>query len=518
MWLPPKKLTSEVSEKSAVLGKTEALASISLFSQPPGEKNEAYQRITRVSRVTTGQQESVVAVASALAIENEIVVLKAISEPTAAEKLVSIKLGKAEAADIDFVSNSDTGSQTMAYCTDDKVFLQQFSSISGSMKSPIEIYETSQSAAGVKSADRPKFRSIRYLTPRHLLLLQNMPKRSGADLLILRVNEDGTQGQVRLQKRLSKSTKSAVGLDVCLLSESQAGEKQIIIAVAGQNSTVELMTLEFSPVKGIDAFRPFGVLRDVHSGPITKLCFSKYVPPTMPVTSDVRPQYVKLASVGVDQTVVVHTFPLRPFPPTHSRTPRYVLVPPGRSEALQTTFSVFMAIFVIGFVAFLLQVFSEIRGAVPPMLGARDWLGPRGKDIMAKPYIFAPGPVLLSEIPAVSDVAAKVKGIASDLPRVEAVSEKLQDIIQQQSEEGSDKVIVMRDIEGDLATELHREADVVGASTVKRWEELTEHEKKGWKQRLSDTGHWSTSHGESVLKGIFFSELAGVVREVVRGA
>jgi hypothetical protein len=57
----------------------------------------------------------------------------------------------------------------------------------------------------------------------------------------------------------------------------------------------------------------------------------------------------------------------------------------------------------------------------------------------------------------------------------------------------------------------------VHEETLKKWEDLQEHEQVGWKKKLSDAGHWTTSQGDSVLQGILFSEWAGIVGAAVGG-
>ena len=67
----------------------------------------------------------------------------------------------------------------------------------------------------------------------------------------------------------------------------------------------------------------------------------------------------------------------------------------------------------------------------------------------------------------------------------------------------------------DLSTSLHSDIDKKGA---RPWEDLLDHEKEIWKKRLVDAGEWSVSEGESVLKGVLFSQVAGAVGGAVRGA
>jgi glycyl-tRNA synthetase len=328
-----------------------------------------------------------------------------------------------------------------------------------------------------------------------------------------------------LQKRLNKSTKSAVGLDTCALTESESGQKQFIIAVAGQDSSIELLTINHISFAGFSTFKPYTILRDIHSGPLTRLAFSNFVGPPLPVSKDTRPQFVRLASVGVDQTVVVHTLRLRPHPSGKTKKPSYVLVGPGSSEVKQTAFSVLAALLVAAIAAFLMQVFCEIRGAVPPTLGSPNWLSPSLRDRYYIPYILAdtssPSPdtqqmpeALSSAISAIIDAPSH---IPIPIPSFDTVQDTLSSLVIENSKLETPKAIVVRDTGSDLSAELHHDAEVIKEETLKKWEDLSEHQKRDWKERLKDAGHWAEQQGETVLKGILFSELAGIVGDAVRG-
>lgn len=67
-----------------------------------------------------------------------------------------------------------------------------------------------------------------------------------------------------------------------------------------------------------------------------------------------------------------------------------------------------------------------------------------------------------------------------------------------------------------LSAELRDASELVqGEHKAKKWEDLAEHEKKAWKQRLIETGEWTVQEGESVLKGVFFSGIANAVGGMV---
>jgi prolactin regulatory element-binding protein len=52
---------------------------------------------------------------------------------------------------------------------------------------------------------------------------------------------------------------------------------------------------------------------------------------------------------------------------------------------------------------------------------------------------------------------------------------------------------------------------------VKKWEELSHDERVFWQQKLSDAGMWAASEGETILKSIFFGNVAGLVGAAARG-
>jgi len=90
--------------------------------------------------------------------------------------------------------------------------------------------------------------------------------------------------------------------------------------------------------------------------------------------------------------------------------------------------------------------------------------------------------------------------------------------VQENSELETPKAIIVReDGVGEVSTELSHDAELVQQETLKKWESLSDAQKKSWKRKLVDTGYWAESQGENVLKGILFSELAGVVGNMVAG-
>lgn len=502
------------------------LARSALFTPPTGTKNETYQRVLRFSPTQKPGDPRIAAIASGLAKQNEIIVFHPKPKPGQDDVVSRVDLGSREAEDLDLAANEDEkGGFVLGYCTKDEVFMQQLP-ITSKPGEPISLFRAEQISKSLPESQRPKFRAIRFLTPRLLLILRNKPQRSGADLLVLRISKDGSQARMVLRKVVNSTIRAAVGLDVSPLTAVD-GERQYAIAVGGipgEQSSIDILTLDHSEATGLGSFRSYAYLKDVHDGPVTSLVFSNFIGPTLPVSGEVGPQSIRLASVGVDKSAVVHYLPLRPFPPADSKRPRYVLVPPGRSEAMDNTFSVFFAIVIIGFVSFLVQAFCEIRGVARPVLGATDWLSPRMRDLVALPYGSALNSAA-SEIPiaahsAVDELKKSADDISATLSAaMESATQGLKHLVDQNSNLETPKAIIVREESlGEISTEvIHSDAQVVKDETLRRWEELSESQKRSWKQKLMDAGHWAEQQGENVLRGILFSELAGAVGNMVAG-
>ncbi|KPI37729.1 uncharacterized protein AB675_192 [Cyphellophora attinorum] len=450
---------------------TQALGKNALFKSANGPKNETYQRVLATSRIKSRSEARIAAIATGLAPENEVVVFQPVSNAVTStvDEISRISLGKKEAADVDVVPIEGNG-HCLAYCTDDAVFLQQLPRTKGSrIEAPVKVYETVESTSSVAPSRRPKFRALRFISPRYILLLQNKPARTGTSLIILKLSSDMSSGRITLKKALGKSTKAAVGLDVCPLSSNPAGDFQTIIAVATQESSIELLTIDYNNTAGMGRFNNVGFLRDVHSGPLTRIVFSNFIKPSTPANKT-PPQHVRLASVGVDQTVVVQNMPLRPWP-VESHTPRYILQEPPAST-LQTSINIFIAFFVITLVAFLMQVFCEIRGALPPTLGAANWLSPRVSSLIAQPYPSLSPSAASSSISSIIDAISSAPGsIPTNIlepPSLSALQDQLSAAVASASYTVSSaaagaaesaglktpKAIVVRDTGSDVSAEL----------------------------------------------------------------
>lgn len=557
---------------------TQALGRVALFTPSSAAKNETYQRVLRLSSLNKDGHSRLGVIATGLAPAGEIVVFNAERDtPDQKDVRGRIQLAKGqEAADVDII-DTENEVYRVAYCTDYEVHLYDIPA--NSQQSPREprfLYETPFPDVFAASKGRPKFRSLRFLNPTLILLVQNQMNRTGVELLLLDISQTPSLANVILRKRLHRGIKSATSLSTAVLAPPTPTQNtQHVIAVAGQDVSLTVLSLEHPPSRSASAnlkFRPHILLRNVHPLQMSALAFSKFIPPSAPALAS--PQYLKLASTSIGNTVVIHTFPLRPYPPpskTQKSPTRYVLTPPGAGETAQMGFSVLVSIVVVAIFAFLLQAFTEIRGGTPEYLGAKGWLSQRVHDYIALPYMFenitVAAPVIPSQMPSMEDVKRKVPTLEDVQEVLQDVKPKLQELkdqvhdtdeikdtlqdsaqsirdsmpsteqikhtfslrsilshrLKSNTEDSApalpvEKSIMVRHSNTDrsLSTEVHTDADTL-AKEGKKWEELQESERARWRKRLVEAGEWAVAEGESVLKGIFFSELGGLVGEAVRG-
>ncbi len=512
---------------SSYNGKTEALGRSSLFTSSSSIKKETYQRVLRLLRTTSENGPQMGAIATGLAPQGEIVVFDASKTPPRPSDVVQrINLGDGkEAADLDLIRASNE-EYRLAYCTDYDVHVVKLD-LRGPKQSsePEFLHGTPHPDTFASTKARPKFRSLRFLTPTLILLLQNKPDRQGAELLLLEIPKFAILGMIVLRKRLPKSVKVATALSTALLpASSPSNSAQHVIAVAGQDNSITILTIDHpsSPPYGSLAFSLHATLPSVHPLQMTSLTFSTVNPPDP--SSPSPSQYLKLASTSVAKTVVVHTLPLT-LTPQSAPTPagqRYVLRAPGRSEAAQITLSLIVSALVIALGAFFLQAFTEIRGGTPEYLGAKGWLSERLHGYIARPYMFDDLPATIPHVPTHSVKTAVSKAIEfteEKLSLRHLLSQRKSRSGDQDNSEAPTTDVIVVTPHGDgtaLSVDVRDPATVVKDTiTGKKWEEMEEAEREGWKRRLIEAGEWAVEEGENVLKGVFFSGLGGLVGERV---
>ena len=243
----------QLPKKKGTDGRLEFLSQTTLFTTPQsvGAKKEGYQRIVRLSppqrAASSTPNRRIGAIASSLAgDENEVVIFSATSnKPTSQDIIARITLTKAqEANDLDIFTQEE-GRFRVAYVTDQEVFVQDvrynFEQNKARGKSEhMQVYTIPK----VEKGTRSKLRCVRWLSPKHLLLLSNKPNRTGVELLLLHLYEQGP-GSIVLRKTMPKHVKAATDMDVCLLDADDEGAYQIAIAVGAIDISLTVYTMDY---------------------------------------------------------------------------------------------------------------------------------------------------------------------------------------------------------------------------------------------------------------------------------
>lgn len=540
----PRRLTVSDPDEKASKGKdqskpekTAPLSQASLFRTKGAESGDTYQRVLRLSPWSDENSSRVAAITTGLAPSGEVVFFNATSAPKESDVIGRIRLDSGEEAEDVDITDLGKGKFKVAYTNGVDVFTCQIASKTKSNASPdvTRVYSTPLPAKG---KGKPKFRALRFLSPTSLLLLQNSPDRSGCELVVLSLptSSDTKQASVIHRRKLHRTMKIGLGMDICNLGTNPENQQQSIIAVSGSDLSIEVLTIEHDPSQGYSKPKPYTILSEVHPFSMTKIAFSNFIPPAHPVTPEVGPQSVKLASVSMGNTIVIHTFHLSPFPPP-SKHPRYVLARPGLSDNWQTFYSGSFAILILAFVCFLLQAFAEIRGANEPYLGAVNWLPGNIREAVARPYMFEPpkkayyvDDPLSSSYPSSTIAAPTHTHTPSYLPTEDPIHphkpSSLRDILRSRRDAGaidlaSDSApqppsLIVRSEGSEILIETEDTASPdIRASTV-MWEELGEAQRTAWLERLVESGHWAVEESESILTGVLFGTYSGFVGDWVR--
>ncbi|KAI9723876.1 MAG: hypothetical protein M1828_003995 [Chrysothrix sp. TS-e1954] len=309
------------------------------------KKKDLYQRITRLSpprQSPTTPSKRIGAIATGLAPsqDNEIVLFDATkSSPSSSSLITSIPLeDDSEANDLDIFSTSskereDAQDFSLAYCTDTTLYASKFTyDLSTKIRTagsytPKQIYTVPSAPS-----PRPIIRFTRYLTSSHILLLQNTPGGKGCNLYVLHTPTNRITYKYPLPRRI----KSGISLAICHLdADPVSGDRQILIAISATDSLVQILTCNHSPsskdpTKQLSKFSDYQLLENPSCRNITKLAFSRFIPPTQAADSTsvsiaMKPQYIQLALVTIGGTVVVDTLALTSVPTSaafsHDATP-----------------------------------------------------------------------------------------------------------------------------------------------------------------------------------------------------
>ncbi|CZR59075.1 uncharacterized protein PAC_08967 [Phialocephala subalpina] len=515
-----------------------------------GREKDAYQRITRLSNPFPNQPQ-LGAVATGLARNSEIVLFdtSTTSPPRSRGAVTSNK----EAEDVDFIQTGDD-EFLFAYCDEHDIYLKKISH-EADEEEPDLIYIT-PATRGPEKPSTPKFRAMRFLSKEFLIMLTNIHSNGGVVLQIFRIPPSG-KGQCRLAQshRLPDRITKATGLAVCNLtpptspSEPQ-GYTQFVVAVAGHDISLSLFKVDLQVAVGLSvimSIKSFRTLRNVHPLQITSLAFSNFTPPAHPITASTPPQYLKLASVGVANTVVVHTFPLFPVPLSMKRgqstTPRYVIALPSTAAAFGM--GVILSFIGIALAAIFIQGILEIRGGVPVYLNARNHLPVIWQEALGRPFEFPSGyndlksPISSSE-PEISKIQVRADPETQPKTKASATTTREETMTQATREEAEATGAGQESCSGATATapeppsrqqeKLAKKLKGEGKwneqilkpghedGKKRTWKELAEHEKEHYKKALGEGVNWAEELPENVFKGVLFGELGGAVGRAIAGA
>ncbi|KAH8738092.1 hypothetical protein BGZ61DRAFT_502080 [Ilyonectria robusta] len=464
------------------------LSRTALFTDPDAD---TYQRLLRIAGPMG-------AAATAMGKQPQLAVFETAG---AAAKLKGILELPREAEDLDIVQTGDNSFQ-VAFCHKYELHVM---GIGKEESEPRMVFTIPDD-----DAQRPVFRSIRYLSPNFVLAAANLPKRSGVVLFGFRLPTKANDNArlavtARIPKKVSATALAVSNLSPPASPTAPVGQTQFVVAVAGHDSSISLYTLEHRTSGSVDLLTnlwPFHTLKDVHGNDnITGVAFSTFVAPQ----THIRQQFIKLASISLQKTVAVHSIPLRKHidkatknkngPP---RPVRYVVDMKSRgpsSRGLIITLSVFALI-----IAIVGQGMLEVLVGRPPIIHAHKFL-PSWYGTLRTPK-HQPDFFLSQEF------LSKLGGgdIKTQAGEMFVVYEGSETAPATGENGAEDSVKIQLDV---------HDSAVHGPG--KTWDDLGAEQKEAWKARLKDAGAWTQHMGENVFKGILFGELAGAVGRAVAG-
>ncbi|KAF9696942.1 hypothetical protein EKO04_004908 [Ascochyta lentis] len=512
--LPKGKVATDGADASiSYLSKTKLFAPV----QNANAKKEGYQRLVRLSppqRTPSTPTRRIGAIASSLAgDENELVVFSATSNrpQDPQDVLKRIKLGKNEEAnDLDIFDKGD-GQFELAYALDYDVIVHNISTTQAKPKDERrKLYSIPMPDLGQKGG-RSKLRCIRWLSPEHLLLLVNKPNRTGVELLLVHMYEEGP-GSVVLRKTLPKRVKAASDMDVAFLDPDSTGAYQIAVAIASIDISLIVYSIDYHgrSRNSLSHFHHYATYDNVHEVQMTKTVFSPFhkpvAPPDQSADRKAGPQYLRLASTSLGNTVSVETFELQPY------NGRYVLQT-ARTRNMYTAATYLVVAMVVAALALMMQSFIDPNGELTRHIVPRS-LQKAG-----------------SEYRPMGELAREKRHNAvlnnADSPTMKTVH-RIQDLLHlhmphhasPEAPARQKALIIHHGPEGaELSTEVHESTDEVikKHTEAKQWEELSEEERHYWRKKLTDAGMWAVGEGETILKSIFFGNIAGAIGAAAHG-
>ncbi|KAK8057574.1 hypothetical protein PG996_011511 [Apiospora saccharicola] len=466
---------------------------------------DTYQRLLRVTQPYTGLPQ-LGALATGLSRQSEIALFDVPLNGAAWKPRGTLDTPD-EAMDLDVVQTG-TDTYQLAYCDKYEIFTVEVTP--DGVSDPKLVYSL-PSDDGPTS--RPSFRSIRYLNPDFVFAVVNNANRKGVILHGYRLPKpDQESARLAVVKKLPNTVTQSTGLAVRNLSppasptESQ-GDSQFVVAVAGNDSSISLLTLDYKIISNGLLVSP-----------------SQLLPPAPKRSKSEADVSIKLASVSMANTAVIHNIPLKSF--TNKSTSRdtanaegsryIVAMKPQRGFKglwlLLGTILMFTSLVCIGL------AIIEAKGFGEPVLGTNRLL-PASWTVPVKK-----GPVVGSK--AIGDLPIDVRPEVHDkvvfqhddlgIMETKTFGDLLSGI---QPAEGQ-KVLIRHDNLGAVdehglpvyKVEIHEEES---HGPAKSWEELDEKDQHTWRKLLEKTGHWAENMGETVLKGVVFGEIGGAIGAMV---
>ncbi|KAJ4349706.1 uncharacterized protein N0V89_008323 [Didymosphaeria variabile] len=430
------------------------------------------------------------AVASSLAVhENEIVVFSATSnKPENPEDVIQrIALHKGqEANDLDILDQGN-GKFQVAYCLDNDVYVQKI------------IYDFDKRRSLCKAdADR---------THAYTVPLPDINEKKGRSKI--------RSGSIILRKKFDRHVLAAVDMDVALLNADEDGAYQAVVAVAAIDVSLTVLTINYRGrnLNTISKFNNFATYYNVHELQMTKVVLSPFIKPESSQGKRLGPQYLRLATTSLGNSIDVETFEL--YLSSNKLDSCYVLQS-ARSKAIADTAKYLVIAMIVAAFALMVQGLLNTE------------------DSMTRSLIYSMRDIPESAKVPAANLVADVKSAANinnDDSPVAKAQHRLRDLLHlhihsvtapEHESNLAQKALVVHhdpDTDGTLSTEVHEgEYDVVKKHTeAKKWEELDKHEQRRWKEKLADAGMWTIEEGETILKGVFFSEAGALVGRVAAG-
>ncbi|KAI9659162.1 MAG: hypothetical protein M1831_003744 [Alyxoria varia] len=303
--------------------KIASIGDCSMFKPiPETQKYVPYQRLLRFchsteNKSTPFKNRAVGAMASAFGDPDEVIIFDASTSPTENPQVCARfhpEDGQ-EAVDLDLIEmgGKEFG---LAHCTDDTVFATSFTYDSTTRK--LELLYDPPSPL-FKFAPN-KCRGIRWISPRHLLILLNKKaKQGGAELVVLCVDDLGDRGMIAQTMNLPSSIQAGVGLDTYAIDQNgpEDASQRIAIAVTGRDRSLHIYRANYRPTRSEDIkfqvtkLKRVRILKNHHEQSISCMTFS---PPMGSGGMEGSDKYLPLVTAGLDNALFVHYIPLSNIP------------------------------------------------------------------------------------------------------------------------------------------------------------------------------------------------------------